>query len=322
MDDYDEIIPINIFGDPKEYSEKKELIWDEATDAEDEENEARESLDGVIDLLHHMKNIGYEYDEDGDSDDNGMAASEYHNKADDCACRNKYKRATDLCIEGLKRYPMDVDLLADTIEYSNKSGNVKVAEMHYRMLRQLPFKCWNWRAFRLSCNYLLERGPVDNEAEIRLLVKQYKAILPHEENACMVESKLESALGNHEKSMKILADAIQKYSNASRCALRLADIQFERGMYAEVVRTCNYGIAASAEPQPSINIPYLLLLRVMSKDHLLLTKANHETVKGSEVKAIQDEYQSLLEEFPHQMMLYSGTIAERRSILKFVHYED
>ena len=158
------------------------------------------------------------------------------------------------------------------------------------MLRKLPFSRWSWRAFTFSCDYLLANNPIENEEEIRLLVKQYKTVLPYEEKACVAESELENALGNHEQSMKILAESIQHYSNAPLCALHLADMQFARGMYKDVVKTCNYGIAASAEPRPSINTPYLLLLRVMSKDHILVAKANHETVNISEVNAIRDEY--------------------------------
>ena len=217
---------------------------------------------------------------------------------------------------------MNVNLLADTINYSSKCGDMRVADTHYFMLRKLPFSRWSWRAFTFSCDYLLANNPIENEEEIRLLVKQYKTVLPYEEKACVAESELENALGNHEQSMKILAESIQHYSNAPLCALHLADMQFARGMYKDVVKTCNYGIAASAEPRPSINTPYLLLLRVMSKDHILVAKANHETVNISEVNAIRDEYKLLLEEFPHQMMLHSGAIEERRSILKFVSHEE
>lgn len=323
MSNFDEIKSFNLFGGNEEEAEKEEAISGEVIDAEDEKSE---SLSSILDLLSQIRSLSSDDDDDDDSDDsdddNGMDADDYHNKACDYARRGNYKRASNLCIEGLKRYPMNVDLLADTIKYSSKSGDMRVADTHYLMLRELPFSRWNWRAFTFSCDYLLERNPIENEEEIRLLVKQYKTVLPYEEKACMAESELENALGNHEQSMNVLADSIQHYSNASQCALHLADMQFERGMYEDVVKTCNYGIAASVEPQPSINIPYLLLLRVMSKDHLLITKANHEIVKASEVNAIRDEYKLLLEEFPYQMMRHSGAIEARRSVLKFVSHEE
>lgn len=323
MSNFDEIKSRNLFGGTEEETEKEEALSGDVCDAEDEKSE---SLGSILDLLSQMRGLSSDDDDDDDSDDsdddNGMDADDYHNKAVEYARRDKYKRASNFCIEGLKRYPMNVDLLADTIKYSSKSGDMRVADTHYLMLRKLPFCRWNWRAFTFSCDYLLESDPVENEEEIRLLVKQYKSVLPYEEKACMAESELENALGNHEQSMNVLADSIQHYTNASQCALHLADMQFERGMYADVVNTCNYGIAASAEPQPSINIPYLLLLRVMSKDHLLITKANHGTVKASEVNAIRDEYKLLLEEFPHQMMRHSGAIEARRSVLKFISHEE
>lgn len=321
MSNFEEIKSLNIFDCTEEEEEKEEAINGEVIEAEDEKSE---SLDSIFELLSQMGSSSSDEDDEEDDfdDNNSMSADDYHNKAIEYVHRDKYKRATDLCIEGLKRYPMNMDLLADTIKYSSKSGDMRVAEAHYLMLRKQPFNCWNWRAFTFSCDYLLESNPVENEEEIRVLVEQYKSILPYEEKAYMAESELENALGNHEQSMKVLADSIQHYSNASQCALRLADMQFERGMYVEVVETCNYGIAASAEPQPSINIPYLLLLRAMSKDHILITKANHEPIKESEINAIRDEYKLLLEEFPYQMMCYSGVIEARCSVLKFVDHKE
>lgn len=319
MSNYDEITSLNLFGGNDEKAGKEEPLSGDTGNTEDEKSE---SLGSLLDLLSKMKDFPFDDDDSDDSnDDNSMDANGYHNKAVEYARRDKYKYASNLCIEGLKRYPMNVNLLADIIKYSSKSGDMQVADTHYLMLRKLPFCSWNWRAFTFSCDYLLASDPVENAEEIRLLVKQYKSVLPYEEKAYIAESELENALGNHDQSMKVLADSIQHYTNASQCALRLADMQFERGMYADVVNTCNYGIAASAEPQPSINIPYLLLLRVMSKDHLLISKANHGTVKFSEVKAIRDEYKMLLEEFPRQMMPHSGAVEARRSVLKFVRHE-
>lgn len=322
MSNFDEIKSLNLFGGNEEETENEEAIGRELIGTSDAKGEP---LGSILEMLSQMR--GHSSDDDDDDSDNGdgdniMDADDYHNKACDMARRGNYKRASDFCMEGLKRYPMNVNLLADTINYSSKCGDMRVADTHYFMLRKLPFSRWSWRAFTFSCDYLLASNPIENEEEIRLLVKQYKTVLPYDEKACVAESKLENALGNHEQSMKILAESIQHYSNASLCALHLADMQFARGMYKDVVKTCNYGIAASAEPRPSINMPYLLLLRVMSKDYILVAKANHEIVTASEVNAIRDEYKLLLEEFPHQMMLYSRAIEERRSILKFVSHEE
>jgi tetratricopeptide (TPR) repeat protein len=298
--------------------------------ASDERGDTNTLLDSLFGLLACTSGAGTDSDDsndnddytDNDDEDGGMDADDYHNKAVACARRDQYKRAVGICMEGLKHYPTNVDLLSDTIKYSCNCGDMSAAGAHYMMLRKLPFRRWNWRAFTFSCDYLLANNPVENETELRTLLAQYKELLPSEEKAYVSESELEEALGNHDRSMEVLARSIQCHSNASQSALKLADQQFERGMFADVMDTCNYGLAASVEPQPSINVPYLLLLRVMSKDHLLHRKAIQETVHESEVQEIRDEYKLLLEEFPRQMLRFAEVIRERRSVLKFVSCED
>lgn len=305
---------------------------DEVLDGEvvesDNETEKAEAIGGLLEILSRMSEHATVDDDDDDDDYDGedandMDANDFHNKACDLARHDKNRSAANICIEGLKLYPANVDLLADTIKYSSNCGDFKTAETHYCLLRRIPFSRWNWRAFTFSCDYLRDRNPVENEKEYRLLVAQYKQVLPYEEKASVAESELETALGNHDQAVKVLANAIQHYSNASQCALRLADMQIERGMYADVVDTCSYGIAASAEPQPSINIPYLLFLRAIAKDNLLHMKVrSHDVVPASEVQEIMDEYKLLLDEFPARMMHHSSMIKTRRSVLKFIRTED
>jgi tetratricopeptide (TPR) repeat protein len=307
-----------------EGNEEEETELDAVCDGEEEDKS--ETLGSLLELLSQMRPSDDDDDDDDDGDDDddddGMDADDYHNKAVGYARRDQHRRATEICMEGLKRYPKNVDLLADTVKYSSNCGDLAVAEIHYRKLRKLPFCCWNWRAFTFSFDYLLASDPVGHEDELRFLVARYKEVLPYEERAYVSESELEEALGNHDRSMEALAESIQCHSNACQSALKLADKQFERGMYADVVNTCNYGLAASVDPQPSINIPYLLLLRTMAKDHLLLRKATQEPVTAAEVNRIDGEYQLLLQEFPHQMLRYDDAIRARRTVLKFISLAD
>lgn len=73
-------------------------------------------------------------------------------------------------------------------------------------------------------------------------------------------------------------------------------------------------IGTSSEPHPPIDIPYMLLLSVMAKDHIF--KANRDTVKTIDAQAIKDEYNMLLERFPDQIKSYLREIETRRSVLK------
>jgi len=287
-------------------------------------------MDKLDDFLKFMARMGAGISDDCDNDDDeeesdsGMDADDYHNKACDYARRGRTKQAADVCLKGLKHFPMNVDLLADTVKYSSDSGDMKTAAKYYAILKNsIPFSRWNWRAYTFSIDYLLGENPSENEAECRMLVDNYKKFIPYEEKSCMAESELEMAVGNSERSMEVLVDAIATRSNASQCALRLADMQMDRGMFEAVVNTANYGIAASAEAQPSINVPYLYYLRALAKDHLIHKKEYvHHAVSCEEVREMEKEYNLLLEKFSRQMIRYGSNIRMRISMLAFIRTAD
>lgn len=300
---------------------EEEAVVGEVVDAISDDNDA--DANNLLELLSRMKGI---LDDDDDNDDteedyeeNGMDADDYHNKAVEHACHGKYKRATEICLDGLMHFPLNVDLLSDTIKYSAEAGDLEVAAKHYAILKKtVPVQCWNWRAFTFAFDYLLEDDPIANEEECRIIVENYKKYIPYEEKAYMAESELEMSLGNSEHSMKILEEAIASRENASQCALRLADMQLDRGLYEKVIATANYGIAASAETQPSINVPYLYYIRTLAKDHILHKKeCNNEAVEKREVDALTAEYELMLSEFP-ELMCHAHTIKMRTKMLKFM----
>ena len=182
MSNFDEIKSLNLFGGNEGENKNEEAIGGEMIGTVDAKGKP---LDSILEMLSQMRDPSTDdADDDFDNDDNVMDADDYHNKACDMARRGNYKRASNFCMEGLKRYPMNVNLLADTINYSSKCGDMRVADTHYFMLRKLPFSRWSWRAFTFSCDYLLASNPIENEEEIRLLVKQYKTVLPYDEKAC------------------------------------------------------------------------------------------------------------------------------------------
>ena len=314
----------NIFGSgnpsgvPVDEDEHEEVVWD---GTEEDSSEVEDGSHGnILELLSRMREMMPDSDEE--ENDCDMGSSDYHNKAVDYARRGRNREAAEKCIEGLKRFPLDVDLLSDTIKYSSEAGDMQTAVEHYNILKdRVPFQRWNWRAFTFSFDYLLKDDPVANEEECRKIVEKYKEYLPFEEKASMAESELEAALGNSEASMKVLEKAIRTHANASQCALRLADMQMDRGLFEDVVKTANYGIAASAEPQPSINIPYLYYIRALAKDYILHKKeCSGEPITKEELEAMKREYELLISEFP-ELMHHTHMINMRVKMLKFVKVE-
>lgn len=273
-----------------------------------------------LELLSHVKNLMPDPDEETDESD--MDSDDYHNKAVDYARWNKCREAAEICQQGLRKFPFNVDLMADMIKYSSKAGDMQTANDYYTALKtKVPFRCWNWRAFTFSFDYLLKADPVANEDECRTIISQYKKFLPYEEKACVAESELESALGRPDVSMDVLKEAVRTHTNASQCALRLADMQMDRGLFEDVLTTTNYGIAASAEVQPSINVPYLYYIRTLAKDHLLHKKVYEgKPVTAEEVNALSEEYKLLASEFL-ELKRHAHTIGMRAKMLKFIKAE-
>lgn len=293
-----------------------------------DESSSEESYGEYLEFLSRLRGIFSDSDDDEaekneeDTDAGDMDADDYHNKAIRRARCRKSREAAEICMEGLKKFPLSVDLLADTIRYSSEAGDMRAAADHYSRLKaSIPFHRWNWRAFTFAFDYLLSADPIANEDECRVIIDNYKRFLPYEEKASMAESELEAALGNANESMSVLVKAIQSLPNASQCALRLADMQMDRGLFSDVLMTTNYGIAASAEVQPSINIPYLYLLRALAKDHILHKKeCAGEHITRGEVEALSGEYELLTSEFP-ELTLHAHTIQMRVKMLKFIKAE-
>ncbi len=305
-------IPSNQNGEPEE----NELDVIEP----DEENETSE--ESLMKFFSMIQNSMSDNDDDDDDIGTSMDANDYHNKAVDYARKGRNDKAVQICKEGLSHFPLNVDLIADTIKYSCEMGDMACAEIHYKILKEkIPYERWNWRAFTFSFDYLLEVDPVGNEAICRELIEQYKLHIPYEEKSYMAESELESALGNYEESMNALKKAITEHANASQCALHLADMQLEWGLFEDAVDTANYGISASAEVQPSINIPYLYLVRTLARDSILHKRYfSGDKVTEHDVEKISEEYELLEREFP-ELLRHTETVEMRKKMLKFINVE-
>ena len=292
----------------------------EVIDNDSNENIDTKALLETIFKMHEIFNDDIEcICEDEDKNESGMNANDYHNKACLLGKKGKNKEASLICQKGYKHFPNNIDLLADVINYAYESGDKETALKFYKILNEsIPFKRWTWRAYNFSLDFLIENDPVGNEEECREIIKNYKENIPHDERAYVAESKLETALGNHKRSMIVLNDAIHAYNNACQSALLLADMQLEHGLYEDVILTTTYGIAASAESQPAINIPYLYYIRAIAKDHIIHRKEyNNENISEEEIIELTTEYEMLLSKFP-ELIKKSAIIKTRINMLCFI----
>lgn len=273
--------------------------------------------------------------------DEGMTGEQYHNKAVSHSRRGNNRLAVKICESGLSRLSrgayeeavkatadnvrvttfsaLDVDLLADTIQFSLEMGDMPNAATHYIILKEyVPLQRWNWRAYTFSFDFLLRDDPLKNETECRELIANFKKHLPFDEHSSVAESELEAALGNWEKSMDVLKDAIQALPNACQCAIRLADMQMDRGLYSDVLKTVAYGNAASASVQSRVSLPYLCYLQTLARDHLLHRRAvAGERISTDDISDLDDDYAVLEKEFP-ELIPHAHVIRARRKMLRFI----
>ena len=284
----------------------------------EEAKDEPKTMEDWMQQLNQLDSIGRNTGSDAE-DVGALDADGVHNRGVEFAQRGNKRKAEEICLDGLERFPHSVDLLSDTIEYSSDLGDLETAGRCYDTLRtKVPVARWNWRAFVFSAHYLLKKDPAANEEECRWIIGQYKAWLPYDERACLLESQMEQALGSRDRAMEILQQALCTYPNACQCALMLADMQMERGLYEAAAATARYGMAASVEAQPHINVPYLCFLQALAKDYLLHKKVcEGKTADPKECSDLEREYNLLLEEFP-QLLPYRSTIRMRLSLLKLL----
>ena len=108
---------------------------------DDASSEDETSSGNILELLSRMREMMSDSDDEDDADESDMDSDDYHNKAVDRARRGKKREAAGICMEGLKKFPRNVDLLADTIKYSSEAGDMRTAAAHYSILKEsVPFR--------------------------------------------------------------------------------------------------------------------------------------------------------------------------------------
>ena len=306
----------------------EEGFWEEEDASDMEDGDALSALfageDGIAgpgDLLRNLwrrkgeRDLSFLNDDDDEevNDEDG-----YHNKSADLARSGRLKEAVEVCRQGLEKFPMNKDLLADIIKYSADIGDYDTSEIYLGELNEkIPRKFWNWRAFTFVLDYLL-KNPVENEEICREIIADYQKYLPREEKAFVAESELEEKLGNHERSKEILENTIKNRFNAPQSALRLLDIQMQQGEFEQALRTSNYFAIASCEAQPSANQNYQLYMRCLAEDAMLHKQYyEHGSVSEDEVERIRELYDKLLK-IPEIAIPFGTNIKSRLNTLDFI----
>lgn len=223
-------------------------------------------------------------------DDGNIAgdADDYHNLSIVFFRNKDYKTAYDVVSYGLKKYPCDLDLLADSICYG-LNITVDCDEFYERISSISVFK-WGWRAYYFSSLYLrqkIENSTDEHEQEslfeeVLKVVRNYRIFFPADDSAytqeirirtlrkayCLSREDKEGA-DNEEKTIDgIYADIMNnKALYETDAIVKCVDYLLEKGAYQQLLDFCKkYQAVTSLNSQNSKLIMYV---KALAEDSLL-----------------------------------------------------
>lgn len=201
-------------------------------------------------------------------------ADDFHNLAVQLARRDEYIYACQVLEYGLKLHENSVDLLADYLQYGVNCSKLEECRRFSRMLSKIPRRRWTWRGFTFLIDYLLyliDRSNSDKEIdaklrEIREVVNDFRRLFPYSEESYRTEAKVYQLLNDSpDNEAEVLREALANVRVAPKCALRYADIMFDRGEYEEAAKAVARALRDATQTQSSVNDGYLYYLSALCK---------------------------------------------------------
>ena len=240
------------------------------------------------------------------------SADNFHNFAVELARRDEYGLACDIIEAGLDKrkggFSKNCDLLADYLQYGVNCGRTKEAKKHFKTLMTIPRRRWTWRGFSFVVyflQHLAEQGEVDNniyqiissidsssiendmlepcEKVMLALVREYRKYLPHNEESYQVEAQIYEYFKEEDTALSILKIAEETLPVCPKCALRRADLLYERGDYTGASSSIHRALNDAVQTQSSVNegyLHYLFALCIISNARKSCEKLTEELVKS------------------------------------------
>lgn len=291
------------------YSNDEEVIQDERGD-----------LVSFINRFVHQKTFS------GSADD-------FHNFAVELAQKDEYSMACDILEVGMKTgsFGKNCDLLADYLQYGISCGRIKEAKAYFKTLMSIPRRKWTWRSFSFGVNflqYLDQQGGVDKSIQQVLssidfvpsdipdlsleekcmlaLVKDFKKYHPGKEEPFLVEGQIYISLKEEDKALHVFKEAEDNIANCPKCALRRADILFERGDYPEASKSVQRALEDSIQTQSSVNEGYLHYLLALCQ--VANVRKNKSKLTDEVIESIYFHFDEALEEFGDSRQNYRDII--------------
>lgn len=213
--------------------------------------------------------------------------------------------ACDILDCGLRRFPVNVDLLADYLVYGMNCERQEQCDIHSQTLDSIPKEDWTWRAFAFGISYarkMMQNFAATEEARkyykkrVAQLSTAYKKYLPYEEGGYRETAKLHTK--KPEMELKLLEEALttEALGACTTCAFEKAQILFKQKKYEGALDAINRSLEDSInETQTGINEYYLYFLRGLCKYAILFQKLKkQEEIPQEDVEEIYSDFDKSL----------------------------
>lgn len=319
------------------------IISDDSILSEDTENEAFVTGSDVIISVSRANKLTQFYFEEIEDEDEDEIFSEsrqalydliaqfvrqpYHNGSDDqfhnlsvtLAKNEEYGLAIDVLECGLNIFPNNVDMLSDYLQYGTKGSSAQKLQEYADRLKAIPRRRWTWRGFSFLVDYLIYLHGKSNsdeemtalEEEMLQLTADFKKYFPYSEDAYKTEADVYACVNDIKKETEILKTAIDNEDIVCpKCALRYADIMFDRGKYDDAALATKQAMLYTTQTQSSVREGYLYYLYALC----LVVKIQKSILDGetADKVAVEEVYRN----FNHALVDLGDTSYEQVIVTK------
>ena len=145
------------------------------------------------------------------------------------------------------------------------------------------------------------------------IVDNFKTYFPYDEESYYAVSVAYRELNRQDDELKILEEALLRIKVAPKCALRYADILFNRGLYDESVEAIKRGINDANQTQSSVSQEYIFYLSALSK--IAIAFRSNANLKKAEVHDIYSDFNIALKRFTRINSSYWQVIQDKTDLL-------
>lgn len=318
---------------------EREIIIDE-TSEEVIVNDSEKIKKGILPVskANHMAQTYLSYIYEGDDEDSRIElyslmedffaqeqqsgnADDFHNFAVELARKDEYLLACQVLECGLVLFPKSVDLLSDYLQYGVNCNKIEECKKAHKTLMKIPHRRWSWRGFAFVVDYLqflIERSDSEKELEARekeilTIVEEFRRYFPYSEESYRTEADVYKSLNMHDEELETLQSALENVRVAPKCALRCADVLFERGLYEEASQAIERGIKDATQTQSSVNEGYIYYLSALCK--IAIAQKTGLSMNEDEVNGIYSDFNIALGKFRSSRSSYSDVIKTKTNTI-------